>query len=147
MRLGQWKIRRFALAGELDKMVRITYKFQEELAQRVIRAAQIHGKNITQAYTILDLSNYNVRDHGCLSCMQFHNIFQFAYSTGIKAINIYHALIKVHGFLLNCSMPMRTIVSTRIVFDRISKNEFVQFLVFYSTDPQGLYKMVGINGM
>jgi len=65
---ASWDNRKVILAGNRDKLILQWSQFTER-THRKIQELRAEGKrNITQAHLILDLHNYNLRQHACLQC-------------------------------------------------------------------------------
>lgn len=62
-----WDVRRGVISGSRDAAVRYIY-YAIEYQARKIREKQKLGQNVTQIQVILDLSGYNIVQHGCLNC-------------------------------------------------------------------------------
>ena len=68
---ARWDIRKQLLAGNRDKMIRYFDQMCES-AHTVIRKDQAAGRNTTQWVQILDLHNYNLRQHACVTCFPLY---------------------------------------------------------------------------
>jgi len=66
-RPSQWDIRKLLLAGKREQLIRILDQMLESGLVR-IRNIQGQGGNVTQWIIILDLTNYNLRQHACVNC-------------------------------------------------------------------------------
>jgi len=64
---ARWDIRRIILSGQREKLNRYIDKMFETIYSR-LRKVHAEHKNVTQAIQILDLTNYNLRQHACVSC-------------------------------------------------------------------------------
>jgi hypothetical protein len=68
---ARWDIRKQMLAGNREKMIRY-FDQMNESAHAKIRASQAQGGNVTQWFQILDLHNYNLRQHACVTCFPLY---------------------------------------------------------------------------
>jgi len=66
--LGDWDMRKLVLSGQSGRLTRYIDKLIEEVVT-LVRSSQERGLNITQFSLILDLSNYNLAQHGCPQCI------------------------------------------------------------------------------
>ncbi|CAL8112990.1 unnamed protein product [Orchesella dallaii] len=68
---GNWDIRLAVVSGRMRRLERyIDRTF--EVATRKVRKLQAQGKNVTQWDYIINMDNYNVRQHGCVPCLPFY---------------------------------------------------------------------------
>jgi len=68
---ARWDIRKYLLAGNREKLIRY-FDQMSESAHAIIRSDQAAGKNTTQWFQILDLHNYNLRQHACVTCFPLY---------------------------------------------------------------------------
>jgi len=68
---GQWDVRRGVVSGLRDMATRFLYYVIEQQYKK-IRDKQYMGKNVTQIQVIVDLSGYNLVQHGCLNCIPLY---------------------------------------------------------------------------
>ncbi|XP_035715534.1 uncharacterized protein LOC110859642 isoform X2 [Folsomia candida] len=88
--VGEWDMRRAALAGQSDKMRRFIDKCFEEVTT-VLRNMQAHGSNATRPNLILDVASLSVQVQACPRCIPFY--IYLVQTLGAHFPNIFNVLL------------------------------------------------------
>ncbi|ODN02368.1 SEC14-like protein 2 [Orchesella cincta] len=120
---GEWNLRKAAITGRMNKLIRWTYKFFEDASKRV-REQQTEGKNVTQFTAVMGLDGFSPLTHTCALCMRYYftllNVYEEQYNGNID---------KTHA--LGVIEPVRVVI--RLVLPLLSENT-KQGMVFWGTN-------------
>ena len=68
VKLGDWEIRHILIRGKLNDALRMLYKLMELTMTKIRDHAKEFQTNVTDFNTLIDLSGFNLREHGCFAC-------------------------------------------------------------------------------
>ncbi|CAL8109877.1 unnamed protein product [Orchesella dallaii] len=109
---GEWDLRKAAVTGRTDRLIRWIYKYFED-ATKLVRKYQADGKNVTQFTLIMDADGFSTISHACPLCMRVYfaisNIYEEHYPGSVDKIHI-----------VNTPEPFRVIV--RLLWPLLSQN-------------------------
>jgi len=99
---SNWDLRKLAVAGEQAASKRHFTKVMEAASQ-LVRSIGERNPNVTQWILIGNMMTYNLRQHGCLSCvpmlMDFIRVYEANYPDNIKNIIVINAPRIMDAFL------------------------------------------------
>jgi hypothetical protein len=67
--LGSWDLRRAVLSGKLERILRYVSMIYERTTNR-IREMAARNQTVSQGIVILDIADFNLRQHGCFQCKE-----------------------------------------------------------------------------